>query len=363
MTRRRLLVLYAGLPGQQTYSYQLGWPRFFSRSPRFDCVMVDVADRQMAALVQTFRAGWMRRVDAVVILHSVFSNACALRHRLFEFVRRMPQPKAYFITNEYKALPEKMAFSDRLGVALLVTMNPNPVAQAMYRERLGCAVACLPSAGLDVERFACTTQRSLRPIHLGYRAADAPLYLGHTERLQLAEYFQARTHEWKLTSDISLDPEARLDEAGWAAFLNQCQGQLGSEAGYDYFELTDATRLAVNAHMSEHPDSNFDDIFERFFRHYPQPVSARMISGRQVEAAATRTVQILFDGEYSGYLHPDEDYIPLRKDFSNADEAIAKFRDAGFCDRLTAHADDVVRSELTYEHLIGRFSDALTPLL
>jgi hypothetical protein len=147
-----------------------------------------------------------------------------------------------------------------------------------------------------------------------------------------------------------------------AAFLNRCRGQLGSEAGGDYFELTDETRNAVRAWTAERPDAAFEEIWDRFFRDYPDPVPGRVLSGRNVEAAGTKTVQLLLEGAYGGYLEPDVHYIPLKKDFSNIDEALAKFRDETVCARIRENAFGLAH-ELTYPELIGRFEDALRPLL
>ena len=70
------------------------------------------------------------------------------------------------------------------------------------------------------------------------------------------------------------------------------------------------------AYEAEHPDATFEDIHRRFFADYGPSVPIRIISGRQIEAAGTRTVQILFEGRYDGYFLPDVHYIPLKKDFS-----------------------------------------------
>jgi hypothetical protein len=114
--------------------------------------------------------------------------------------------------------------------------------------------------------------------------------------------------------------------------------------------------------VSECPDASFEEIWERFFRDYRDPVPGRVLSGRNVEAAGTKTVQLLLEGAYGGYLEPDVHYIPLRKDFSNLDEALAKFRDPAFVARMRENAFAVAR-ELTYPRLVDRFHDALRPLL
>ena len=88
----------------------------------------------------------------------------------------------------------------------------------------------------------------------------------------------------------------------------------------------------------------------------------RVLSGRNVEAAGTKTVQLLLRGVYGGYLEPDVHYVPVEKDFSNLDEAIAKFRDPEVAARVRENAFEVAQ-ELTYARLIDRFEDALRPLL
>ena len=89
----------------------------------------------------------------------------------------------------------------------------------------------------------------------------------------------------------------------------------------------------------------------------------RVLTSRNIEAAGTGTVQLLFEGRYGDYLQPDIHYIPLKKDFSNVDEALEKFRDGAFTEKVADNALRLVNERFTYEHLIGRFADALEPLI
>jgi hypothetical protein len=303
------------------------------------------------------------RGDVVIVLHSVFSNALMLSERAIDALARLPQPKVYFIGNEYKLMPEKMAFCQRLGVGLLVSQSLSSQVHALYQRRLGCRVVGVPNTGLDTELFTPMNSPEERPIDLGYRAADAPAYLGHQERRELAEFFAARASAYKVAVDISLAAEDRLDECGWAAFLNRCKGQLGSEAGGDYFDLDDRSRLAVGAYLETHPGASFAELAARFFPPAHEHVPLRILSGRQVEAAGTKTAQLLFEGHYDGLFEADSHYISLKKDFSNADEAMRKFKDVGFRRRIVERAYEFVREHLTYERLIDRLRAAVAPLV
>ena len=230
-------------------------------------------------------------------------------------------------------------------------------------DRLGCEVAAIPSAGLDPELFVARTAADERPIDIGYRAYDSPVYLGHDERAQLARCFTEAAACHGLRADISLDPADRFDEAGWAAFLDRCRGQLGSEAGADFFELTDETRTRVWEWVEQNAGATGEDVLQKFFSEPLAAVSGRALSGRVVEAAGTKTVQLLLEGEYGGYFRPGEHYIAVDKDFGNVEEALAAFDDRAHSARLAEAAYEVAAAELTYERLIDRFHAALAGVL
>jgi hypothetical protein len=360
-----VLLLYTHSPVNKTFSYQYGWPRKFLVHPRFQCTPVNVLDQSWRALYERYRALWHGKFDAIVILHSVFSNGCYLRprHPLFHAVKASKVPKAYFIGNEYKLMPEKMAFCDALGIKLLISQSNSPAVHRLYRERLKCAVAGIPSAGLDTTVFYPEIPWGERLIDIGYRSDESPIYLGHTERRQIADYFLAQGPRYGLNMNISLKQGDRFAEPAWAAFLNQCRGQLGTEAGGDYFELTDATRLGYRQYLKRHSAATDEEILDRFFKDYKDPIAMRVLSGRIVEAAGTKTLQILFEGRYNDYFKPDVHYISLKKDFSNFDEVMEKFRDEKYCRSLTDNAYELAIKELTYEKLIDQFYDALVAVL
>jgi len=358
MRRLRLLVLVAQGPGSATLSYQHGWPRHLSRDPRYECAVVNLSDRSWAARLSRATLRWPR-FDAIVLLHSVFSNSRWLAGWTFDAVRANPAPKVFFIGNEYKLMPEKMTFCESLGVRLLVTQSHSSRVQSLYRERLGCAVVGIPNTGWDPDVFRPERPRADRPIDLGYRSLASPLFLGHNERVEMMEAFQAGAKRHGLRIDFSLRPEDRLNERGWAAFLNSCKGQIGTEAGGDYFELTDATRRRVNDYIDTRPDAGIEEIRARFFRDYQDPVPIRILSSRNVEAAATRTVQLLLEGEYGGYFQPGIHYIPVRRDYSNVDEAIRMFRDSVLCDQISDQAYQLVNERLSFPRLLDQFDTAL----
>ncbi|WP_337996568.1 glycosyltransferase [Oleispirillum naphthae] len=365
MTRPiRIALLFWADRSNTTLSYQHGWPKAFLESPRFSCVPINLAGRGWAGKAEVVSTLMKGGFEAIVVMHSCFSNQQNLRRLLLWVVSRCPQPKAYFIGNEYKLMPEKIAFCRRLGISLLLSQSNDERVLEMYRKALGCTVACIPNTGLDTDTFYPVTPLAGRDIDIGFRAYEAPLYMGNNEKPEIADFFNARAAEYGLRVDISLEHKDRFDAKGYAAFLNRCRGQLGTESGSEFFELTDETRYRVNAFQKARPEATWPEIKAKFFDVYEGPmVPMRIISGRQVEAAACKTVQILFTGRYNDYFQPDEHYIPLEKDFSNADEVVRKLRDDAYCARLTDAAYDVAMGQLTYAHLLGRLADLLADVV
>ena len=359
----QILLLYAQDDENKTLSYQYGWPRNFQNSAQFQCKSINVAQRNYLQKVGNLAAIKLASVDAIILLHSVFSNTCKLTGRLFDAVCKRNTPKIYFIGNEYKNMPEKMAFCDALKLTLLITQSDSRAVHKLYQDRLGCDISWLPYTGLDEDLFSPGCPLSDRPINLGYRSFDSPRYLGHDERYQLASFFKKTAPKFGLTPDISLDPNDRFDELAWADFLKQCKGQLGSEAGGDFFDLTDETRLKVIDYLTQNPNASMSDLHNNIFQHCKDPIPLRVISGRNIEAAGTKTVQILFEGHYNGYFTPDEHYIPLKKDFSNSDEVFAKFQDESYCQRITNNACNLAHQELTYRRFLEKLHTNLASLI
>lgn len=359
----RIALFFCQSGANATLSYQHGWPRAFAASDSFDCQPFNLSGLSLLDQIGAVRVLYGGKFDAIVLLHSVFSNQKELRGLFHEAVALSGIPKAYFIGNEYKLMPEKMSFCRKLGVSLLVTQSNDPPVLEAYRAALGCAVACIPNTGFDTSLFFPAQSLHARMIDIGYRSYEAPWYLGNMEKTEIAEYFLANAARLGLSIDVSMDAAKRFDAKGYAAFLNSCRGQIGTESGGDYFELTDATRNRVNAYTKANPGAGWPDVKREFFDSYGPSMQMRIISGRQVEAAACKTVQILFEGRYNDYFQADEHYIPLKKDFSNIEEVVRKFRDDAYCANLVDKAHDVVMSELTYDRLIEKFSSELRHIL
>jgi hypothetical protein len=351
----RTLLLYA-TTDSRSLSYQQGWPKYFTRHPGFDCIPINLGDRSVAGRLRAHLRTRTSRVEATVMLHSVFSNAPYLDGAVAGAIAARSGPKAYFLSNEYKLMPAKMRFCERVGVSLLVTQSLDAAVHRLYEARLpGCRVIGIPNAGLDEEIFVPGPTLGRRPIDVGYRAEEGPIYLGHREREEIAERVVAAAGD--LVLDISLDPANRFTPTEWSRFLGSCKAQLGCEAGSSYLDLDDSIRERVLAFVAENPGTTRDEIQRLFFGTTPS-VSGRVLSGRVVEAAATGTAQILVEGSYGGYFEPDVHYVPVRRDLTDVPAALDRLR-SDEIHEMVAAAQQVALGELTYRRLIDGFEREL----
>jgi hypothetical protein len=202
---------------------------------------------------------------------------------------------------------------------------------------------------------------------------------------------------------VDIDTGSRFDRRGWASFLNDCRGTIGTEAGSWYLQRDDRTVLEIRefvraragpgALKADGPfhalgrrlpyrvktwltrllkvspirheafddgETSFAEIEARFFAGRPRcPVYSKCISSRHFDAAGTATCQILVRGRYNDILAADEHYIPLDTDFANVDEVISRFRDPMERGRIANAAYTLANERHTYRHRTAGLHEAL----
>lgn len=346
-----------------TISYHEGWVANFPLHNSFDCSILDLNGSHARNIICHKLLSSRKEYDAVIILHSVYANSYRLNRYWENHIVSVDAPKVYFMANEYKQVQEKLALANRLNSSMLVSQTSNPLVLNKYSEKSNARVISLPHAGLDHAVFYPTCAMDVRPIDMGYIAASEPFYFGHQERFLISDYFLRNACRLGLKVDISYgDNSRRLNRKGYADFLNRCKGQIGTEAGTDFFEIDGSFRQEVIDYVESHPGWTMDDL-NRIFFEKKERLPCRMISGRILEAAGTKTVQVLFSGDYNGYFVPDVHYIELKRDFSNIEEVIRKFRDRNESERIADAAYELVHGELTYSRLLDRLYCEISALL
>lgn len=268
----------------------------------------------------------LSRFDGLIIHYTLI--ACsdayispALRARL----RAFNGLKAMFIQDEYRFVDKTVAAMREIGINLLFTCVPEPEIEKVYPPRaLPGVMKVNVLTGYVPETL---TRRQVpppakRPIDVGYRGRKLPMWLGRLgqEKWQIAERFEADAARYGLVTDIAYREQDRIYGEGWIDFISRCKAMLGVESGASVFDFTGEIERNVASHLARHPDATFDEVEKLYFAEEEGRIRLNQISPRCFEAAALRTLMILYEGGYSGILVPWRHYVPLKKDHSNMAE-------------------------------------------
>jgi hypothetical protein len=196
-----------------------------------------------------------------------------------------------------------------------------------------------------------------RTIDIGYRTVPGKPYLGRHAMLKadIGEAVRERALERGLRVDISSRAEDTFFGDDWYRFLASCRYTIGIEGGASVLDHDGSVRACVDARLAEDPGATFEELEATCFPGRDGELALFAISPRHLEACATRTAQILVEGEYGGILRPGEHYLELRRDLSNLDAVLDVVADdGGEGERLAAraHAEVVASGAYTYRRLV-----------
>jgi hypothetical protein len=81
-------------------------------------------------------------------------------------------------------------------------------------------------------------------------------------------------------------------------------------------------RASTESFLQSNPAASFEDVESACFPGRDGELDCRALSPRHLEACATRTAQILVEGEYNGLLKPGFHYFAVKSDFSNLQDVL-----------------------------------------
>jgi len=212
-----------------------------------------------------------------------------------------------------------------------------------------------------------------RVLDIAYRGSLQPLSFGRLgfEKRQIGYDIARVASDFSLKVDISSRWEDRIGGLAWFEFLGRSHAVLGSESGTNLFDFTGEVDAWCVEFIRQHPGC--DHASERFYRKahvsnlhkFEDNVQYGQVSPRHFEAAATWTVQILYEGAYSGVLVPNRHFLPLRRDLSNLAHIVDFVRDAERTYEMAECTfEEVVQNpEYHYESFVARFDDVIDRLL
>lgn len=300
----------------------------------------------------------LSRFDVVVIHYTVaigYMSEHYINQEAKQKIRDFNGLKIVFIQDEYRAVNTVLDTLQFLKIDVLFTCVPDEEIEKVYPKqvlpnviKVNTLTGYVPSKLLDYQ----VPKIADRKIDVGYRTRKPPYWLGELgyEKWQISDQFQTYTKQTQLNLDLSYDESARIYGERWIEFVASCKTMLGVESGASVFDFEGHLQQRVDEYVSEHPKATFRDVQEKFLHTYEGLIKLNQISPRCFEAAALRTVLVLFEGEYSGILVPWRHFIPLKKDFSNIDQVVSKIKDDQYLQEMADRTYAEIANNPSYSY-------------
>jgi hypothetical protein len=275
----------------------------------------------------------LRRFDGLIIHYTLVACLDAfIGPTTRNLVKEFSGLKMAFVQDDYRFINQTVDAMHDLGIDILFGLAPEDIVDEVYApDRLPNVIRETVLAGYVPENL---TKRSVPPyanrkIDVGYRARKLPAWLGSLgqQKWIIADFFldYAKTQDW--VCDISTSEYDRIYGEDWIKFITNCKAMIGSESGSSVCDFTGDIQKNVEAHERNYPDTSFKVLRDLYFREEDGRLPMNVISPRCFEAAALRTLMILYEGRYSNRLVPWRHYVPLRLDHSNMSEVVAVMQD------------------------------------
>lgn len=308
----------------------------------------------------------------VIIVHTSF---CSLRWNDAEFARlrstmdaigqisaltlAMPQDEYYFT----RRLREMIA---ALGVDVVLSCAEASNWDALYGELTQTLTFQTVLTGYLAENVVERASQSNKPIadraiFVSYRAWDTGFWLGEhgTHKVLVGEAMRTALEHRNIHSDISMAAADTIAGSKWLRFLGDSRATIGVEGGSSLIDMDGTIKICVDEHVRDNPDATLADVQETCFPADHGNFKLACLSPRHFEAIATRTVQALVRGSYSGILEADRHYIPIEPDYSNLDEVIDRLKDDAGVQAIIdqAYADIVESGRYSYRSFVMQIDE------
>jgi len=156
---------------------------------------------------------------------------------------------------------------------------------------------------------------------VGTRVNFIRAYLGKgaQKKGEIALKFRDLVKEDDLKVSISTDPKDVLIGDDWLRFLGDCKYTIGSRGGASLMDKYGDLKRKVDDFYALNPTAVFEEV-EKVCFPGEDIYDFSAIGPRTIEAAASRTCQILIEDDYLEGMKPWIHYVPLKENFSNLNE-------------------------------------------
>ena len=304
--------------------------------------------------------------DVVIIHYSIviLFNDYVSRY-LRKSLRAFKGIKIQIIQDEYRWVKRMMSEMVYLGIdGILSLLEKHKLDEVYHHPDLKNVLKVSSLAGYVsnewVGQDAPPTES--RSKHLIYRGNHLPAWLGHAarEKTTLTDDYLEKLSGQDLVLDISSDPDDRIYGEDWFSFMKSGKAVAGLEGGASIFDFDESAEKGVRKHLRENPSATYEQIHAACLSSTEGNVIYRMITPRSFEAISMKTVQVMYPGEYSGILEAWKHYLPMERDFSNANEICDLLRNDLFLQKMADETyEDIIESGKFGEDRLGLGVDSM----
>ncbi len=294
--------------------------------------------------------------DAVVLHYSI---VISLPHFISEEfgsrIARFSGPKILFIQDEFRWVDRSSEAIRKLGVSVLFTVVNEDVIRKIYRDDYFDNVrfeqtltGFVPEHLLGRE----VPDYEARELDIGYRARKLPGWCGSfaLQKWQIGQRVLESAPAFNLKCDIAMSEASRIYGEDWIRFMSNCKATLGTESGASFVDYSGLVHQEVDRFEARNPEAGFEEVRDRFLEGRDGEVVIHVVSPRVFEAAALRTLMILYPGTYSGVLTAGRHYVELKPDHSNFPDVVKILRDPDRAGEIIDNAYREVACAPTWTH-------------
>lgn len=318
----------------------------------------------------------LTKFKGIVIHNSVSYNVSNLRaiDRLFDIpLRKYAGVKVLLKQDENFKFKELAEYIGETSYDLIFTCLPAEAIDRVYPPKIvGRPKFLRMLTGYVTPTLRGFTSKTRpRKTDVGYRGSIQPLTFGRLayEKRKIGDDFTKLAHGKGLITDISSRWEDRLGADAWFEFLSSCKATLGVESGASIFDLdgnlAERCQRADAKYGAPRDDPEYIEQYLGELADLEGAIYYNQISPRHFEAAATRTLQIMYEGIYSDIFVEGRHYVKLNRDGSNIDEVIEILRDDKRREEIIecAHQEIIQNKEFWIETFVSKFDAIFGELL
>ncbi|WP_024954320.1 hypothetical protein [Sulfurospirillum arcachonense] len=402
----RTLILYANY--SSTASYYDDWYDAFVNDSFFKTESYDICNFSKEKLLQQITS-----YELIVLLHSTNADNLIYLKNILYILEKRKGFLVSFVGNEVNVPNTYM--KDRISI--LKQLEPNYIFTQLlantgtwlYEDCINSKVISIPHA-LNNKAFYPIKNLASRNIDLGVRSFKYDIHLGDKERNDFFNVINKNSKKYNLLCNISCDPNKRFNRIQWADFLNNCKGTIATEAGTYYLEKDDKMVIEIQKFLSEKrkeeggitiekdssifdfyhflpkkmkefikyiyykysdtlnikyeylisEEEKFNEVYLYIIKNYDRcEFYSKAISSRHFDAIGTKTSLLMLEGRYNDILIPNEHFIEIKKDYSNLESQLEKFKDISYIENMASVTLEYVLDRHRHFHRINKIKSIL----